>query len=649
VCGFLGVLRGAARGPVTVEDLAPHAPWLAHRGPDGAGLAVGGGVGLLASRLSIQGDRAARQPLRSASGRVALAWNGEILGRDLRRLRQAVERAGGAAPGPREGDSALLLAAFTQAVEHGAGFADPLAEEALSILAVSMGALAVLDLAAGRVLLARDRLGIKPLHLLELGPQELWFASELEPLLRVRGGAELDLGGLAQLVRWQRPGERLPWTNLRTLPPRSALEIAPDLARRSRWIAPDLLDTPRLEVGQSEGACRALAAALATSARAAAQVDGPVALFLSGGLDSAAVAAAAGRADVLALTGRFAPRGGPLDESAGAAAVAQQVGIPHEVLDLSDEDLLADLPAVVRALELPLAGPGSLALWRLFARAREHGRVVLTGTGGDELLGGYVRSALALGRAGAWSVGYEALAQRLALLPEAGARVRAAHDRSADLAPLLHADFAAALLRAQPAGSAELGGVETLTRPGSSGSRPSEQEEGSAALRAVLAPELEGTLPALLHVEDRLAAAHGLESRPVFCLGALPQAALSLPPEQVVGPDGEGKRALRCLLKGRLPEAVLRERVKRGFPTPFGRAARGAGRARAEALLGDRRFRERGWWNVEASRALLDEERPLHDRALFALLSLETWARLYVDGDAQALPPRGAAAVPALR
>lgn len=640
MCGFLGVLRVAARGPVTAADLTPHAPWLAHRGPDGGGLAVGGGLGLAASRLAIQGDPAARQPLRSASGRVVLAFNGEILGRDLRHLRQAVERAGGAAPGPRAGDSALLLAAFTQAVEHGAGFADPLAQETLSILAQSMGALAVLDLAAGRVLLARDRFGIKPLHLLELGTHELWFASELEPLLRVRGRAELDLGGLAQLVRWQRPGERLPWVGLSTLAPRSALELAPDLARRTRWIAPDPLDTTRSEAGQREGARRALAAALATTARAAAHVDGPITLFLSGGLDSAAVAAAAGRSDLLALTGRFAPRGGSLDESAGAGAVAEHVGIPHEVLDLSDEDLLADLPLVVRALELPLAGPGSLALWRLFARAREHGRVVLTGTGGDELLGGYARSALALGRGGAWTAGYEALARRLALLPDPAARVGAAHDRSADLAPLLHADFAAALRGAEAADHHAPAAPET-------------HGDGAASLgdplRAVLGPEIEGTLPALLHVEDRLAAAFGLESRPVFCLGGLPQAALSLPPEEVVGPDGEGKRALRALLVGRIPEEVRLERAKRGFPTPFGRAARGAGRARAEALLADRRFRERGWWNVEASRALLDEERPLHDRALFALLSLETWARLYVDGDARALPPRGAAAVAASR
>ena len=83
-----------------------------------------------------------------------------------------------------------------------------------------------------------------------------------------------------------------------------------------------------------------------------------------------------------------------------------------------------------------------------------------------------------------------------------------------------------------------------------------------------------------------------------------------------------------------MPEEVRMDRRKRGFPTPFARAARGAARPAVEAILSDRRFRERGWWDVTACRALLDDERPLYDRALFALLSWELWARAFLDGDA---------------
>ncbi len=144
---------------------------------------------------------------------------------------------------------------------------------------------------------------------------------------------------------------------------------------------------------------------------------------------------------------------------------------------------------------------------------------------------------------------------------------------------------------------------------------------------------MEGTLPTLLDVEDRVLMAHGLEGRPVFCLGGVPAAAARIPPDGLLGRDGEGKRALRLALRGRLPDDVRLDRRKRGFPTPFARAVRGAGRAAAQAIVEDRRFRERGWWDVAACRAALDAERPLHDRGLYALLSWELWARAFLDGD----------------
>jgi asparagine synthase (glutamine-hydrolysing) len=490
-------------------------------------------------------------------------------------------------------------------------------------MAEGMGALALLDVARGRVLLARDRFGVKPLYLWQArAGAPTWFGSELEPLLRARGRGGADVEGLATLLRWHRPGPTLPWADVRALPPRSAWSSDGRSPARERRLGADPLLAPRRTVAEAEAGRRDLAAALARGAGEAAETPVAPTLFLSGGLDSAAVAVAVRRNDVTALTGRFAPFGGALDESAAASEVAAAADLDHEVVDLDDADLLEDLPRVVRALELPVGGPGSLALWRLCARVR--GRVVLTGTGGDELLGGYARVALALGRGGAWTRGYDALAARLAPQPDVAARVRAAHDRRADLEPLLAPDFARTLRALWAADDAR-----ALAAP--------REHDLTTALRA----ELEGTLPALLQVEDRVAAAHGLEARPVFCLGGLPAAALALPADEVVGPDGEGKRALRTLLAGRVPEGVRLERTKRGFPTPFARAARGAGRARALAWIEDERFAARGWWDVAACRARLDDEAPLHDRALFALLAVECWARLYLDGDVHALPPRG--------
>jgi len=247
---------------------------------------------------------------------------------------------------------------------------------------------------------------------------------------------------------------------------------------------------------------------------------------------------------------------------------------------------------------------------------------VLTGTGGDELLGGYARVALAAGRAGPWTRGYEPLRARIEQAgADPAARMRAAFDRSADLQPLLAPDFFRAL--GWPVAAPLL--------------------EDSSLLRSMLWEERNGTLRSLLHVEDRVMMAHGLESRPVGCLGELPAVAASLPEEWLVGPDGEGKRALRAALAGAIPEDVRTDPRKRGFPTPFARAARGAGREQVLDWLHERRFAERGWWNVEACQALMDDARPTWDRALFAVLTWEWWARLFLDGDAFATREEGSA------
>jgi asparagine synthetase B (glutamine-hydrolysing) len=159
-----------------------------------------------------------------------------------------------------------------------------------------------------------------------------------------------------------------------------------------------------------------------------------------------------------------------------------------------------------------------------------------------------------------------------------------------------------------------------------------------APARALVTAEERTSLRMLLAVEDRVTMALGLESRPVACLGRVPDVARRLPEGGLVGPDGEGKRTWRAALAGRIPEVVRVRPEKRGFPTPFHRAATGAGRAAALAVLESARFRARGLFDVAACRRLLDEPRPAHDRALFSILLHETYFRLFLDGDAFAAP-----------
>jgi asparagine synthase (glutamine-hydrolysing) len=579
-------------------------PWIHHRGPDEESIYVHGGFGIAVARLSIRGGDAGRQPVISDDGQVVLAFNGELFDK--------VPKG--------ESDTRWLLEDYLRNAAEPAIQDGGLAWEWLSLLLPlrgAMGCVVVFDRARQRLRIVQGRPTIKPVHLGTDAQGALWFASELTPLLAAvpewraldasRAGALANVHFVAEgpyagldpatggaLGEWELDGEgfRMP---------------APSSTQVVRWgdsLGWEAAETPSLRE------------AWRSAARMAADVEGPVSLFLSGGLDSSGVAALCGRDDVLALTGRFAPHGGALDESAEAAAVAKHCGLRHEIIDLRDEDLLADLPDVIRALEMPTAGPGSLSTWRLAKRAAEHGKVVLTGTGGDELFGGYARLALLAGRSGAWTAGYEPLQKRI---EDAGEdptrRFLAAYSRWSDLEPYLDRDFAGGLGSVPEAGFVAPHG------------------EGHVLGRA-LWHERRITLPTLLHVEDRILMRHGLEGRPVLCLGDLPRLAEAWDPERLIGPDGEGKRPLRLALEGLIPEHVRMNKHKRGFPTPFARAARGAGRDRAEAILGDRRFRERGWWNVEACRALLDAERPVHDRAIWMVLAWEVWARLFLDGDA---------------
>lgn len=603
MCGFLAII-GHGRTAHDLESLLARAQHtLAHRGPDQAGMWHDADVALAATRLAIRGGAASDQPCVSGDGQVVLVFNGEI----------AADRMAGS-PHRDAGDTRWLaetlaerLARAPEAMEaHHAWLGD--------MLVGGMGAVVAWHRASRRVLVAADPLGIKPLHYRRLPGGAHAYGStvavlrELQPvcdLARASGLAALAgdhvsggglLEGIHEATRSVGVAGRDPETG-RT-----------DAARFAAWLG---ADGPGPRIGPSH-----LKKAWQHSARLAAEADVPTGVFLSGGLDSAATAAWCGRRDIVAYTGRFAPVGGPFDESRAAADVAAAVGLEHRVVDISDQDLVESLPQVMRHLEAPMGGPGSLSLYLLGRSAAADGiKVILTGTGGDELLAGYTRIALALGRAGPWTVGYESLQARVAdLAPEDPRRVARLYTRGDVFAGRLRPEFAA-LLRAH---------AEEI-EPMADGASADDQ------LRACLARERK-TLRMLLRVEDRMLMAHGIEGRPVPSMGRVALAAARLGVDELVGPDGEGKRVLRSILAGAIPETVRRDRQKRGFPTPFARAARGAGRAFVEDVLADRRFRERGWWDVDACRALLDEDVAAWDRSLFAVLSWELWARHHLDG-----------------
>ena len=448
MCGFVGVVRAPGRG--VRRDELTSLRGSARRGAGPTGRAPSSTARSGCCRRGSRSRAGTRATSRRAAATGASCWP-TTASSSPRTAVCSAGRSARRAPArcAATSDTELLLAWLAHRLaERGVGA--PVPFEAFEPLRGGMYAFALVDLATREVLLHTDG-GIKPLYVATRPDAgETWFSSIRTPLVdALRPRLELDPFELARrlLCPWS------PGALARSPVPVEEVGGRTALVHEGvrRWLAPPgrpragrTLDAARAaEPGRTAPALDEVREAYADAAREAAETTGPVSIFLSGGLDSAGVAAWCGRPDALTLTGRFGPAGGPFDESAAAHAVARGLGLRHETVDLSDRDLLLDLDDVLDALEEPMGGPGSLAIHRMAHRARAHGRVGLSGTGGDERFGGYTRIALALDRAGEWTVGYEALAARMAAAgPDPRRRWLAAMDRSSDLLPWLDPAFA---------------------------------------------------------------------------------------------------------------------------------------------------------------------------------------------------------------
>jgi asparagine synthase (glutamine-hydrolysing) len=352
---------------------------LAHRGPDGEGLwrdAEGRAV-LGHRRLAILDttDRA-QQPMVDPTGLV-MTYNGEVY--TFAELRQRLERGGRRFLST--GDTEVVLAALAEW--------DLAALDELN----GMFALALWDGKRGRLVLVRDRLGIKPLFWARLG-RGMVFASELPALLAHPGvGRDLDLDGLARWLQLgYNPGSATLLKGVQQLPAGHLLEARETDLELRQWYDP-LASTPgRVPATQAE-AVEELGSLLTDSVRRRLVSDVPIGCFLSGGVDSTAVVAAgrAAGARPETLTVSFVEGE---DESDHAARTASALGLVHRRRSCCAEDMLAAIERWSTMAADPIADP-SLAPTALVSRAaRERWTVALSGDGGDELLSGYPRLRL---------------------------------------------------------------------------------------------------------------------------------------------------------------------------------------------------------------------------------------------------------------
>lgn len=579
---------------------------LIHRGPDEGSTDVFGHCVLGHQRLKVIDLDTGYQPVANESGDVVAVYNGEAY--NFRALRE--ELRGHEVRGT--GDTPVLPHLYE---ESGPRFAERLR---------GMFALALWDAGRERLVLARDRLGKKPLLWTRLPDGTLAFASELKALLRLpQVSREVDLDAIDDYLALQYvPGDRTALRGIYKLPPGHVLVAEGTTERLERYWQPE----PAEPSSSEEEWLERVRESVAGSVRRRLVADVPLGALLSGGIDSSIVVALMAEAStqpVRTFTVGFADE--RYDERAYARAVASRYGTAHEELAL-EKDITDTLPRLAATYDEPLGDEAAFPTFLIAEQARRHVTVALAGDGGDESFAGYERY-LAMGLAGRIPGGLAHLgAAALRRLPAARREARSPLYRSARLLAVAAtpADRRyARLMEVFPLDlRAELWSDSRHARPLSLAPTRS----GITGLQLLdLATYLPGDL---LLKADLASMAHSLELRSPFLDHEVVSLGLALP-DSLKGRGRRGKVALRRAFADLLPAEVA-ARGKTGFGVPLGRWFRTDLRELANDLLtGDR-----GWFRVDTVRRLLREHEAAqadHGHRLWCLLMLELWVREHVE------------------
>jgi len=638
MCGIAGIVASDGLQADERARLVDMREVLTHRGPDEAGLYSDDHAGLAHRRLSIVDLAQGQQPLANEDGTVYVAFNGEIYNHAA--IRPTLEAAGHRYR--TRCDTETIVHAYEQ-------WGDACVERFRG-----MFAFAIWDARRRRLLLARDRLGIKPLYWAIVSGR-LLFGSEIKAILQSRLiAAEPNEEAIPELLstRYLSGAETL-FKGIHRLLPGHLLTFEDGVAVTRQW-----WDVP---VGKSDSAIAHLTdaeavaefrARLEDSVRARLMSDVPLGMFLSGGLDSSAIAALMARMiDRPIQTFSVAFRQRAFSELDYAREVANAIhAIPHEIV-IVDADFFGALPRLVWHEDEPIAHPSSVHLYFVSKLAREHVTVVLTGEGSDELLAGYGKYPRALfnWRAGRlWSLTPDPIRQfvRNTVVPRLPAPVARYACRSFLAMPrtpeaVFFDNFAAISLERQarlldnriaPAGSHAYAASRTYF----------DSPNGhSTTLDRLLYADLKTYLVELLMKQDQMSMAASIESRVPFLDHHLVEFATALPPRMKLR-GFTTKWILREAVKPLLPPAILTRR-KMGFPVPFGQWMRGGGAGLARDVLLDPKTRQRGIINAPAVSTLIDAHASgAADGAdaIWSLLNLELWYRTFIDRDGvQTLAP----------
>jgi asparagine synthase (glutamine-hydrolysing) len=618
MCGIAGFIERRSNPQALPRMLAR----IVHRGPDGEGQwrrEVGPWhVSLGHRRLSIIDVEGSPQPMENEDGTVAVTYNGEVY--NFQALRPALERDGHKFR--TRGDTEVIVHHVEQHGVQGVAGLD------------GMFAFAHWDGKTRRLVLARDRAGIKPLYYAALPDGGLVFASELSCLL-AHGGVRGELapeglasyffsdyvhapGTIARGVRKLPPGHTLVWEDGRLGEPQAYWRLGapgPAPARADDELASSLWDE------------------LARAVKAQLVSDVPVGIFLSGGIDSSCVAALAAAAGGRMKAFSIGFENATFDESKYARLMADRLDVEFISETLHERNLLEVLDVALDKLDEPMADPSFLPTYLLSQLAARHVKVVVGGDGGDELWGGYPTYrahgyAALYARVPAW-VRKGVVERGIALLP-IDDRYQSLEWKLRRFTQRWDDDPVTRHLRWMS--SVDLPELERAI-PSARGLRPATLDarlpETADRLQRMLALDFTTYMPgSVLTKVDRASMAHGLEVRPPLLDNALIDLAFSLPSRYKVR-GGATKLLLKQAARGKIPDDII-DRPKKGFGIPLATWLRGPLRPRIEEVaarspLWDTGLLDRAvfaGWNRDHQ-----ERRHDHSKALWALLVLDHWQR----------------------
>jgi asparagine synthase (glutamine-hydrolysing) len=603
---------------------------LVHRGPDADGQLVDGPVGIASRRLSIIDLQTGDQPIANEDGTVHVVQNGELY--NYRELRARLEHAGHRFS--THSDTEVLVHLYE---EHGDAFAERLR---------GMFAVALWDARRQRLVLARDRFGIKPLYY-RLGADALEFASELRALPR----GEIDFDALEAFLAFNSvPGPYTIFREVKKLPAGYVLVWEDGEARISRFARPAPIAAADVRQDDDRELAEELRARLRDSVRAHLIADVPVGVLLSGGVDSSVLAALAAQESsepVHTFSIGFEERS--FDELDDARTVAQRYSTRHEELVLRPDAALL-LPVLAEVFDEPFADSSALPTYLVSQLAASHVKVALSGEGGDELFGGYYTYAadLLAPRFGGLAAIARPLVERL---PTSTRRASLDYKakrfvRGAGLPPLERHHAWKEIF--SPDARAELLGRSSSFDPVEVLRSRYAETEGAEPLARLQDVDLGVYLvDDLLVKTDRASMAHSLEARVPYLDPLVAGLAQSLPTRLKVR-GMRKKRLLRMAAEPLLPRRIVYGR-KRGFSIPAAAWLRGDLEPFARDVLSAETLRRQAFFRPEPVRVLIDRHaagREDLSRQLWGLLAFTLWYERHVERTPGPLrEPRLAAAV----